>query len=96
MLNHKLDSSKSGARVIFFSHLCLFRKVYRLFTLPQSEDLDELLAVLDANPSAKVASICSDALITANGSGTLRNSQASLLDSKVLSRRSSLDDPYRL
>ena len=30
-------------------------EVYRLFTLPQSEDLDELLAVLDGSPSAKAS-----------------------------------------
>lgn len=28
--------------------------MYRLFTLPQSEDLDDILQILDSNPSAKV------------------------------------------
>ena len=32
----------------------LLTQVYRLFTLPQSEDLDDLLQILDASASAKV------------------------------------------
>ncbi|CAE7556109.1 SRL1 [Symbiodinium pilosum] len=46
-----LDVYNSGNNV---HPSCFICQVYRLFTLPQSEDLDELLAVLDANPSAKV------------------------------------------
>ena len=33
---------------------CFWAQVYRLFTLPQSEDLDDLLQILDASASAKV------------------------------------------
>ncbi|CAK9053671.1 Pre-mRNA splicing factor SR-like 1 (AtSRL1) [Durusdinium trenchii] len=46
-----LDVYNSGNNV---HPSCFICQVYRLFTLPQSEDLDGLLAVLDANPSAKV------------------------------------------
>jgi len=46
-----LDVYNSGNNV---HPSCFICQVYRLFTLPQSEDLDELLAHLDANPSAKV------------------------------------------
>lgn len=46
-----LDVYNSGNNV---HPSCFICQVYRLFTLPQSEDLDELLAVLDASPSAKV------------------------------------------
>ena len=46
-----LDVYNSGNNV---HPSCFICQVYRLFTLPQSEDLDELLAVLDSNPSAKV------------------------------------------
>lgn len=46
-----LDVYNSGNNV---HPSCFICQVYRLFTLPQSEDLDDLLQILDASASAKV------------------------------------------
>jgi len=46
-----LDVYNSGNNV---HPSCFICQVYRLFTLPQSEDLEDLLAILDGHPSAKV------------------------------------------